>query len=96
MAKQYLQQMLAIELIAEKEDLELSDKEYDEAITEFAKENGYSDKKALLETWGEDQVKRIHSPESGAGLGSGKLQTGRSKRRRQLFKIEDCMILTNK
>lgn len=57
MSKQYLQQVLAIELIAEKEGLELSEKEYDKEIQQFAVDNGYPDKETLVDTLGEEQVK---------------------------------------
>lgn len=57
MAKEYLKQNLTIEAIAKQEGLELSDKEYKKEIKAFAKENGYSDEKTMLETLGEDQVK---------------------------------------
>lgn len=57
MSKEYLKQTLAVELIAEKENLELSEKEYDKEVEKFAKENGYPDSKTLNETLGEDQVK---------------------------------------
>ena len=57
MAKEYLKQSLVIELIAEKEGLELEKKEYDKAVEKFATDNGYPDKKTLIDTIGEEQVK---------------------------------------
>lgn len=56
-AKEYLKQTLAVELIAEEENLELSGKEYEKAVKEFATENGYPDSQTLMDTLGEEQVK---------------------------------------
>lgn len=47
-AKQYLKSLLAAELIAEKEGIELSEEEYAEEMEVYAKENGYADVESLL------------------------------------------------
>lgn len=57
MAKEYVKQMLVVDAIAEEENLELSDKEYDKEIEKFSKENGYTSSEELLQSWGEEQVK---------------------------------------
>ncbi len=57
MSKEYLKQTLAVELIAEEENLEISGKEYDKEVKKFAEENGYPDSETLIDTLGEDQVK---------------------------------------
>ena len=57
MAKEYVKQMLVVDAIAEEENLEFSDKEYDKEIQKFSKENGYKSSEELLQSWGEEQVK---------------------------------------
>lgn len=56
-AKESVQLDEAMKLIAEKEDLEPTKKEYDEAIKEFAKEAGTDDIEAFKEQYGEDRLK---------------------------------------
>lgn len=47
----------AVKLVAEKEHLEPSDKEYEEKIAEYAEESGYDDVDAFIEEVGEDAVR---------------------------------------
>lgn len=58
-AKEYLKQVLAAELIADKENIKISDKEYKKLMKEYAKEYGYPDEKIMKEQIGETQVKEM-------------------------------------
>ena len=58
-SKEYLKQMMAMELIAEKEGLTPSEKEYDEIMKEYADMNGFASVEEMNEQVGENQVKEI-------------------------------------
>lgn len=50
---------LACELLAEKKNLEPSDKEYEEKIQEYAEQSGFEDADSFKETVGEDVIKSV-------------------------------------
>lgn len=58
-AKEYLKQVLATELIAEKEGIKLSDKDYKKIMKEYAEEYGYESAEAMNAQIGEEQVKQV-------------------------------------
>lgn len=58
-SKEYLKQMLAMELIAEKEGLTPSEKEYEEIMKEYADMNGFTSVEEMTAQVGEKQVKEI-------------------------------------
>lgn len=58
MAKKTATQELAIALIAEKERLTISDKDYDKGIKELAEQYGYQDTKEFEKAYGEDSVRK--------------------------------------
>ena len=58
-SKEYLKQMLAMELIAEKEGLTPSEDEYKEIMKEYAKNNHFKDVDEMISTIGEKQVKEV-------------------------------------
>lgn len=60
-AKEYLKQLLAVELISKEEGLALSDKDYDKLMKDYAERYGYESVDAMNKMVGEAQVKEtIH------------------------------------
>lgn len=58
-AKEYLKQVLAAELIAEKEGIKLSEDDYKKLMKEYAKEYGYESADTMNAQIGEEQVKQV-------------------------------------
>lgn len=58
-AKEYVKQVLTTELIAEKEGIKLSDKDYEKLMKEYAEKNGYKDAETMKKEIGETQIKEI-------------------------------------
>lgn len=58
-AKEYLKQVLAAELIAEKEGIKLSDKDYKKIMKEYAEEYGYANVDDMIAQVGETQIKEM-------------------------------------
>lgn len=56
-AKEEVASRLVAEAIAEKEDLVLTDKEYDEGVTKYAKEYGYETEDEFIEEAGEESIR---------------------------------------
>ena len=57
-AKTTATQELAINLIAEKEGLTITDKAYEEGVKELASQYGYEDTKEFVEAYGEDSIRK--------------------------------------
>ncbi len=58
-AETYVKQGLALELIAEKEKLTVSDKEYEEEVKKLAKDYGYEDDvDGFVEQYGEEEIRK--------------------------------------
>lgn len=58
-AKEYLKNVMAAELIAEKEGIKFSDKEYKDIMKDYAEEYGYESVDAMIAQVGESQVKEV-------------------------------------
>lgn len=56
-AKEEVASRLVAEAIAEKEDLALTDDEYDEGVTKYTKEYGYSSEEEFVEESGEESIR---------------------------------------
>ena len=59
MAKNLIKQEFAVELIAEKEKLTLSDEDYEKGLAEYAKQYGYDDAKEFEEMAGKEEVEKM-------------------------------------
>lgn len=59
MAKNMIKQEFAIELIAEKEKLTLSDEDYEKGLAEYAEQYGYDDVKEFEEMAGKEEVEKM-------------------------------------
>ncbi len=57
-AKKTVTQELAVSLIAEKEKLTLTDKEYETGVQEFAEQYGYQDTEEFAKAYGEDAIRK--------------------------------------